>query len=150
MSARNWEKELAKIDKQMSSLSDQQLLSQTSTADAPPGGRAPRAADAGEGPPPSRAGVLFRVGLAVALAVGVHFWPYSARCGLGLAGYLATLAVVIAAGAWAATSTWRGRMGRAHLLALLVAVWGISLSAVEVLPRIGYAKDPVRVHWACP
>ena|SRR5256885_11482981 len=149
MSGRDWDRELKKIDKHLSSISDDELLSRSA---APAGGGAKgRAApidDAGAAAP-SPLGVIVRVGLALALAIGVLFWPYTSRCGLGLAGYLGSVTVVIAAGGWAAISTWRARAGRAHLLALLVVTWGIALAAVEVLPRIGYAKDPARVAWVC-
>jgi len=150
MSGRDWDKELKKIDKHLSSISDDELLSRTAppAANAPKGRTAAVANDDGPGAP-SPLGVVIRVGLALALAVGINFWPYSARCGLGLAGYLASVTVVCAAGGWAAVSTWRARTGRAHLLALLVVTWGIALAAVEVLPRIGYAKDPARIAWIC-
>lgn len=147
---RNWDKELAKIDKQMSSLSDDELAARTAAPAGKSPGRAP-VSDPGPAPAgaPSRAGVVLRVGLAVALAIGVHFWPYGRQCGLGLSGYLASVTVVGAAGTWAAVATWRARSARAHMLALLVVTWGIALAAVEVLPRIGYAKDPARVAWLC-
>lgn len=148
MSGRDWDRELKKIDKHLSSISDDELLARTASPAAAPKGRTAVAGDAGAALP-SPLGVAFRVGLALALAVGIHFWPYSARCGLGLAGYLASVTVVIASGGWAAISTWRARAGRAHVLSLLVVTWGIALAAVEVLPRIGYAKDPARVQWVC-
>jgi hypothetical protein len=150
MSGRDWDKELKKIDKHLSSISDDELLARNAppAANTPKGRTAP-VADNGGARPPSPLGVAIRVGLALALAIGIHFWPYSARCGFGLAGYLASVTVVIASGSWAAISTWRARAGRAHLLALLVVTWGIALAAVEVLPRIGYAKDPARVAWIC-
>lgn len=149
MSGRDWDRELKKIDKHLSSISDDELLARTATPATALTGRAAPAADVAGVAIPSPLGVAFRVGLALALAVGIHFWPYSARCGLGLAGYLASVTVIIAAGGWAAISTWHARAGRAHLLSLLVVTWGIALAAVEVLPRIGYASDPARVQWVC-
>jgi hypothetical protein len=79
------------------------------------------------------------------------FWPYAARCGPGLAGYLAATAVVVGAGVWTAVWTWRHRSGRAHALALLLVVWGIALAAIEILPRAGYAvPTPERpAAWSC-
>jgi hypothetical protein len=157
VSGRDWDKELAKIDRQIGRMSDDEL-----TRAAPPAspagpasrGPAPAAGARGgagiaidSGRPVSRAGVYFRVGLAIALAVSVPFWPYAARCGVGLAGYLASVGVVIAAGTWAALSTWRARFGRAHVAAIVVAAWGLALAAGEVLPRIGYAKD--QATWVC-
>jgi hypothetical protein len=154
---RDWDKELAKIDRQMASMSDDQLA-QRDVAPGSPGvtgatgaAAAGQAASAGRaGAVPSRAGVLIRVGLAVAVAIGVTIWPYGARCGGALAAYLTAVLVVAGAGAWAALATWQARAGRAHVVSLLVLVWGLALTAVEVLPRTGYAADPARVSWMCP
>jgi hypothetical protein len=79
------------------------------------------------------------------------FWPYSARCGAGLLAYLGAVAVVIAAGWWSAFWTWRHRAAKGHVLALLLILWGLVLAAVEVLPRVGYAR-PDTDHpptWMC-
>jgi hypothetical protein len=89
--------------------------------------------------------------LAVALGVGMLFWPYSARCGVGLAGYLAAVGVVVGAGVWTAFWSWRHRSATGHVLSLLLVLWGIVLGAVEILPRTGYAKPtPARpATWRC-
>jgi hypothetical protein len=94
---------------------------------------------------------MLRLVLAIALGVAIVFWPYESRCGVGLFGYLFAVAAVIAAGVWSSVWTWRHRAGRAHTLALLIALWGIVLGSMEVLPRIGYAKpDALRpAGWAC-
>jgi hypothetical protein len=147
MSGRDWDKEMAKIDKQLSSMSDDDLAARSSPP--PAGARAAAPAAREPGAAPSRLGVILRVGLAVALSIGLLFWPYAARCGFGLAGYLASVAVVVAAGSWAGIATWKARAGRMHILSLAVVAWGIALAAVETLPRIGYAKDPARVTWMC-
>jgi hypothetical protein len=78
-------------------------------------------------------------------------WPYPARCGVGLAGYLAAVAVVTASGVWSSVWTWRHRASKAHTLSLLLILWGLILGSIEVLPRIGYAK-PDLAHpagWVC-
>ncbi len=145
MSDRDWGKELAKIDKQLESVSDQALYSGTVTTST-----APRA----EAPPQRRGaslGVFARLGLSVVLGVGIVFWPYEARCGVGLAAYLVAVVAVATSGIWSAVWTWRHRTGRAHALSLLLILWGLVLGAVEVLPRVGYAK-PMVAHpatWAC-
>ena len=146
MSDRNWDRELAKIDKQLEGVSDAALL-------PTPRGASPATAARAEETrrTTSTLGVFARLVLAVALGVGMLFWPYSARCGVGLYGYLASTAVVVAAGVWTSVWTWRHRAGRAHLLALLLIVWGAVLGAIEVLPRVGYAT-PTAAHpaiWAC-
>jgi hypothetical protein len=142
---KDWDKELAKIDRQLGSLPDEALLP------APPekgGAPAPAAA------PTGRAGmgwVIARVGLVTALGVGMVFWPYATRCGMGLIGYLAALGVLVAGGAWSAVASWRQRVGWAHVLSLAVMLWGGALAAREILPRVGYAI-PTESHpavWGC-
>ena len=146
MSDRNWERELAKIDKQLEGVSDDALL-------PTPRGASPAAAARVDEQrrTTSTFGVFARLVLAVALGVGMLFWPYSARCGVGLYGYLAATGVVVAAGVWTSVWTWRHRAARGHLLALLLIVWGAVLGATEILPRVGYAT-PTANHpaiWAC-
>ena len=144
---KNWDKELARIDKQLEGMAAEALL--PSSAASTPAAKAEVKALQGR---TRTLGVLTRLTLAVALGVGMLFWPYDARCGLGLAAYLASVAVVIGAGVWSAVWSWRHRAPRAHLLSLLVVLWGLALGAVEILPRSGYAKaDPTRpVSWFCP
>jgi len=146
VSNRNWDRELAKIDKQLEGVSDAALL-------PTPRGASPQVAAqvAQQRRETSTLGVFTRLLLALALAVGMLFWPYAVRCGPGLYGYLAATAVVAGAGVWTAVWTWRHRASRAHVVALLLIAWGIGLAAVEVLPRIGYAT-PSAAHpamWAC-
>jgi hypothetical protein len=156
---KDWSKELAKVDKQLASLSDEQLLAPPPTAPVKGG------AVAGSAPVPAAAaatatarsatsgfGVYGRLLLALAVGVSMWFWPYDARCGLGLAGYLAAVGVVIAGGVWSSIWTWRHRAGRAHLLSNLIVLWGITLGSLEVLPRIGYAKPDAKhlATWTCP
>ena len=66
---------------------------------------------------------------------------------MGLGGYLAAVAAVVGSGVWSAVWTWKHRTGRAHALSILLIVWGLVLAAIEVLPRIGYAKE-TRL-WSC-
>jgi hypothetical protein len=134
---RDWDRELAAIDRAIE------------RAPAPPAG-SPAAT-----PPPAGAAVVRgaarrawgRLIPVLALAVALPFWPYSRGCGLGLALYLAGVAVLAAAGAWAAASAWRHRRSAAHVLALGAIVWSGALAAREVLPRIGYASVPAA--WTC-
>ncbi len=168
MSERDWEKELAKIDRQIKSLPEDvpapaappaPAASRPGAAPArlplgsPPAARGSEAAAA----PATKGGtatttlsVLARLALATALGVGVLFWPYASRCGPGLAGYLMAVGVVAVGGAWSAVWSWRHRAAKAHLLSLLLVLWGLALAAIEVLPRVGYAKaDPTRSVWIC-
>lgn len=166
--SKDWDKELAKIDRQIASISDEKLLeSKPPTAalrpegagrGAPPVARqqASPAAAAGVAPVGAGAtrGALFGVGLrlalAVALGVAIVFWPYRAACGLDLLGYLGAVGTVILAGGWTAVWTWRHRSPRAHVASLLLVGWGLALAAAEILPRAGYAQpDPARIVWVC-
>lgn len=166
MTDRNWEAELAKIDKQLSSVSDEQLLAERKAAVAAPAaaGRAPvaspvtipaakGAAIAAVAAKPA-AGVWsswLKVAIAVAAAVGLMFWPWSPRCGVPLLGFTAATGVVALLGAWSATGTWRHRLGLAHAASLLVVLWGLLLGAREVLPRVGYAIPTAEraAGWTC-
>lgn len=139
---RDWDKELAKIDKQLESVSDSQLFPEKKGATP-----AQKAQVATERATASSWPALIRLGLSVALGVGVLFWPYAHRCGVGLAGFLAVVSAVVASGVWSATWTWRHRTGKAHALSILLIVWGLVLGATEVLPRIGYAKQALT--WSC-
>jgi hypothetical protein len=154
---RDWDKELAKVDRQLKSLSDDQLVS-PGVASAPPapvksGRTAAPAAAAGE--PSPRGGVWAvygRLTISVALGLAMLVWPYPARCGAGLAAYLAAVVVVVGSGVWSAVWSWRHRASRAHTLSLLLVLWGLVLGSVEVLPRVGYAV-PTLQHpavWSCP
>lgn len=158
----DWEKELAKIDRQLGSLSDDQLLGPTpvvlpgkaGAAAAPPvktGKSAPAAVRSGEPAGTKSWAVYARLIISVALGVAMIVWPYPARCGPGLAGYLAAVVVVITSGIWSAIWTWRHRASHAHSLSLLLILWGLVLGSMEILPRVGYAKPDLRhpATWAC-
>lgn len=149
MAASNWDKELAKIDKQLGSLSDDALLSKMTPA--PNAGSTTKVETVGTPRTTTTLGVLARLGLAAALGVGMYFWPYSARCGAGLFGYLAASGVVVAAGLWSAMWTWRHRSAAGHTLSLAIILWGGILGAREILPKLGYAI-PSEAHpasWMC-
>jgi hypothetical protein len=148
MTDKNWEKEMAKIDKQLESVSDAQLFPESK-----PGAKPAAPAPAGSAAAPSRAEAvrswpaILRLSLAVLLGVGIMFWPYANRCGIGLAGYLFAVAAVAGSGIWSAVWTWRHRTGRAHALSILLIAWGLILAGAEVLPRTGYAKSVLT--WSC-
>ena len=86
-----------------------------------------------------------------ALAVGILFWPYPSRCGVGLAGYLIAVAAVTVGGLWSSVWTWRHRTARAHVLSLLLVMWGLVLGAIEVLPHSGYSRADAKrpTGWSC-
>jgi hypothetical protein len=140
---RDWDKELAKIDKQLESVSDAQLFPDKKSATP-----AQKAETADARSTANSWPAIIRLALSVALGVGILFWPYANRCGFGLGGYLFAVTAVAAGGLWSAVWTWRHRAGRAHALSILLIVWGLTLAAMEVLPRTGYAKQSL--PWSCP
>jgi hypothetical protein len=150
MSSSDWDAQMKKIDRQLASIPDESL-----TPARVPGPQAERASSA----PGARAaptgtttlGVFARLGLALALGVAIVFWPYSARCGLGLAGYLGAVVTLITAGVWSAIWTWRHRTPKGHILALLLVLWGLALASADALPRVGWAKASVEhpARWTC-
>jgi hypothetical protein len=146
MANQNWDAELAKIDKQLESISDEALLP-AKNAPTP----AAKAQAVAKQQSTSTLGVMARLLLSVTLGAGMLFWPYSSRCGFGLAAYLAAVTVLVGAGVWTSIWTWRHRSAKAHGLSLLLILWGGVLGAIEILPRVGYAK-PTADHpalWAC-
>ncbi len=98
-------------------------------------------------PPLRPAGVWARVMLGVLLGVALTQWPYAHACEKPLILYMVAVTTVLVAGLWGARASWRSRMGFAHIIALGTILWGISLSAQEVLPRVGCAKT--RMTWRC-
>jgi hypothetical protein len=152
MADRDWDAEMRKIDEQMARAAKAPAPAPAIGAPAP---ARPSTGFAGSAAPavPETKGwaVYLRLTLAVALGVGIVFWPYAARCGIGLAGYLGAVTVVAVSGVWSAVWTWRHRAARAHLLSLLLVLWGLVLAGVDVLPRAGYAI-PTEMHptgWRC-
>ena len=141
---RDWDKELAEIDKVMAKAPAVPPSPPVRASASPAPSAAPSA-------PPARAGsalaTWMKVLLGVVLAGAMTQWPYQANCGTPLFLYTGAAAMVPIAGAWAGLATWRRRMGFAHLLALGVIAAGAVLLAQIVLPRIGYAK--VVATWWC-
>jgi len=153
-SPRDWDKELAQIDKLIAASGKSAGAgAQTPAAPAAPGAAAPRASRAPAVPEgaPGRRSVVFtwlRLLLGLALGVAITQWPYVRGCGLPLFGYLVAVGGVIVAGLWSAVSSWRSRSSLAHTLSIALFCWGGVLAAREVLPRVGYAKTSA--HWFCP
>jgi hypothetical protein len=162
MTDRDWDKELAKIDKQLASISDEALAAPAPAmptgmprgASAPPMRSAPVAAPGASAPAVGGKARWFtytKVAIAAGGAVGIWVWPWAARCGLPLAGLVGAAGVVTLLGLWSARGTWRHRLGLAHVVSLLAIVSALVLGAREVLPRVGYAQPtfdrPDR--WSC-
>ena len=134
---RNWDKEMADIDKA--------IARQPAPAPAPGGGPAKPVT------PQSRRFVAltwFWTSLALVLAVALPLWPNDKSCGLPLVFYIGAAALALLMGVLGALSSWSYRRGLAHLLSLLVIVWAGVMAAREILPRAGYARE--EKHWTCP
>jgi hypothetical protein len=148
MSDRDWDAEMRKIDKQIASLPAQSGAPAPARPATAYGSVVP---PAGAVPETSTFGVMARLTLACALGVAIMFWPYGAKCGVGLAAYLASVTTLVVAGVWASIWTWKHRAAKAHTVSLLLITWGLVLAAADVLPRIGYAKPSAThpAHWTC-
>ncbi len=139
----DWDAELKKIDKQLESMSDSALIPAAKPSSTPSRVAAPATlpADVAAKREGTRTwGAFLRLALATILGIAILFWPYSHQCGLPLAGYLAAVAAVVAGGLWSSVWTWKHRTSRAHVLSLLLVIWGLVLGGIELLPRVGYAK----------
>jgi hypothetical protein len=155
---RDWDKELAEVDRLLAKLphADPTLGKGAKPAPGAPGA-APAPGAKGHTfvthPPNtvvhgSATGVWIRVGLGVLFGLAMTQWPYSHVCGLKLMFYVLGVGTVLAAGVWGAISSWRRRMGLPHLLSLGLTIWGLVLAAGVILPRTGYAKNAAT--WFCP
>jgi hypothetical protein len=151
---RDWDAEMAKIDRQIASTSPEKLaamgdrpgLQPTVERKALPAGTTQGVSAA----VPHRhrpMAAWARLLLGLTLGVGMLFWPYPARCGVWLGLYLVGVTVLTAGGVWSAIWTWRHRTPRAHVLALLLILEGLVLGSVQVLPRTGYMKQSA--NWSC-
>jgi len=140
---RDWDKELAAIDKVMAQGggAPASLPVQRGGAGAPA---------AGSGRAVSRRTAIttwVRASLGILVAAAVLQWPYAHRCGLGLMLYLGASATVAVAGAWTMIVGWHRRQGWAHLVGLGVFLGGLGLVASVLLPRMGYASTIL--PWMC-
>lgn len=143
---RDWDKELAEVDRLLNQLPThrEEQASAAAPKRAAPAARSGGAADGGGG----RVGTWARVGLGLLLGIGMPLWPYDHTCGIRLFLYFGGVLTVVVAGVWSSLSSWKRRMGTAHLLSQLLVIWGLVLTAQVVLPRWGYTKVPAT--WFCP
>jgi hypothetical protein len=138
---RDWDKELANIDRVMAK----------QTGSTPPVVPARPAALPSTAPVPARRGSValtwFWVVLGIALAVALPIWPYDKTCGIRLIFFLGAIGITAIVGVLAALASWSHRRGFAHVLSLIIMGWAGVLAAREVLPRVGYAKQSST--WMC-
>ncbi|HEX4628637.1 MAG TPA: hypothetical protein VH137_07590 [Gemmatimonadales bacterium] len=152
---RDWDKEMAEVDRLLQRLPN---ADPTLGRGAEPTVRRPAVPGGGgrAGTTPSgghalggRLGTWVRVVLGVLIGIGVApgVWPYTHGCGLRLIFYMIGVTTVIGAGVWSSFSSWRRRLGFAHLIAQVLIIWGVLLLTREVLPRVGARAPSV---WLCP
>lgn len=154
---RDWDKELAKIDRLMTKQGGQAPAPEAARA-GPPARREPAeaaspgtsqrpAAPASEGR--NRGG--FAVWLITLLgpigAAALTVWPYPRTCGMFLWVYLVGVLGVLAAGIWAMRTAWESRRGVPMVIGLATLLAALVLAAAEVLPRVGYAAHALT--WTC-
>ncbi len=157
---RDWDKELADIDR---------LMGLPQGASGPPAPTAPSAPPAPPKPgappvPPPRPvpsaptpglisrprdtmAVWLKAGLGAFGAAALAIWPYEKDCGLLLWVYLVGVAAVGGAGIWTLTGSWRHRRALAHVAGFLVLLAALVLAAIEILPRVGYLQSTL--PWVC-
>ncbi len=148
---RDWDREMREVDKLLAKLpeADPALGRGAPTVPVSPrpvvgGPDAPGSLETGVGPARGRAWIStwMRVGLGLALGVGMLVWPYAHACGLKLVFYLIGATTVTVAGVWSALTSWKRRLGIAHALSIILIIWGLALAGRQLLPRV-YGKTPV-------
>lgn len=165
MSNRDWDKELAEIDRRLATAPDERTATPAAggapLAPAPPGGAPPLARRAAapvatQGTVPARAwrahlALLLRVAIGGAIVAALFYWPYPASCGTGLGYYLAVVALLALAGLATSIAAWRHRAPFVHVLGLAMLLAAGGLGARELLPKLGYAYPSPEhpVSWSC-
>lgn len=144
---RDWDREMREVDRLLAKLPE---ADPTLGRGVPTVPVSPRTVVGGAPQPASGRAWLttwMRVGLGLALGLGMIVWPYGNSCGLKLVFYLIGATTVTVAGVWGALSSWRRRLGWAHALSIVLIIWGLALAGRQVLPRI-YGKQPI--PFFCP
>jgi hypothetical protein len=138
---RNWNKELADIDRVIA-----KQQGGTPVPAGPPGGAPVPVAT-----PPQRRFVAlawFWALLAVLLGVALIVWPFDKACGIRLIFFLGATLLTLLLGGLGAYTSWAHRRGVAFLLSLMVLLLAGIMAAREILPRVGYARHAL--DWTCP
>lgn len=156
---RDWDKELAEIDKLMQQPTPAASPPVPATGDerrATPARQSAPSADGGRATADGRANAAARARpiaiWAVALlgvlgAAALAVWPYDKACNLPLGIYLVGVLAVFGASVWTMRLGWATRRGAVLIIGMITMVAALALAALEVLPRTGYAK--VAATWTC-
>jgi hypothetical protein len=147
---RDWDKELADIDRVIEKQGAGAAPRPGSPALPPAAGSPARVAVPVSPEVGRRSAAItwFWTVLAVVLAAALPLWPYGKACGLQLFFYLGATTLALLAGIAGAVSAWATRSGLAQVLSLLMVLWSGAMGAREVLPRTGYAAQSKA--WLCP
>lgn len=145
---RDWDKELAEIDRMLSKGGPAAPVpAQAGSARPPAASQPPQQAPVLTGRRGSVLGTWLRALSGILVAAAMTQWPYAHGCGVPLLLYTGASAAVVVAGVWGAMAGWRSRIAAAHVVSLVAAGWGFGLLASVVLPRIGYAAE--QLTWWC-
>ncbi|MEO5825905.1 MAG: hypothetical protein ABIR59_08460 [Gemmatimonadales bacterium] len=153
---RDWDKEMADIDKMISANPAPASGSSASpgsvparTSGVPASVQAPRATTpiARVTRPRDTLGVWLKTVLGALGFAALMVWPYGTACGTPLYGFLTGATAVAASGIWTMGSAWKHRRGLAHIVGVFILLGGLALIGSEILPRIGYAA--VAKTWTC-
>ena len=151
---RDWDKEMAEIDKIIASGKAPPASPGAGNLPAAPGRDAGARPPVASGPGPvqtrgrDKVGVWLRTLLGAAGAAALPFWPYGKSCGTMLYLYMLGALGVAAAGVWAMRGAWVHRRGVAHIGGMLVLIAGLAFAAAEILHRTSFAAG--RLGWICP
>lgn len=142
----DWKKELRKYDREFQGLPPEPTAADVRQARLTEEREQRRRDEASDA-----VGAWARLLLVAALAGALSFWPYARGCGVGLYGYLGAVGAVVVGGIWVGIYSWQRQAPRAHAAAFVMVLCAATLVAIEVLPRVGYAKpDPARpATWSC-
>lgn len=145
MTATNWDQELKRIEREFHGMSPDPVIRLDSA-------RAAAEKHAQERRRNRRAAIAVwaRLALVVALAAAINAWPYPRACGAGLFAYMGAAGIAGTGAIWVAASSWTARLAGAHMLSMVVLIASLALLALEVAPRVGYAKvDGPAPAWRC-
>jgi hypothetical protein len=149
---RDWDKELAEIDKLMQAPSPgagapapSDPRRATGAVAQPPAGPRPASVSPVGAPRPI---TVWAVALLGPLGAGaLAIWPYDRQCSIPLAIYLVGVLAVLGASIWTMRLAWASRRVVVMVLGILTLLAALGLGAREVLPRVGYAK--AELTWVC-
>lgn len=152
---RDWDKELAEIDKMMGAPPAKALPPsgppERVTRDAERPGTVARATEprvTGQASRVPRPLTVLLVSLLGPVgAAGLAIWPYPKACGLSLGVYLVGLLAVWGASVWGMRTAWAAQRSLAMIIGVLTLLASLTLTALEVLPRVGYARTSLT--WTC-